>query len=305
MQREVERKFFFNPALWKLRPVSTAYLAQGYLADTGTWEIRLRKSGDEHFFTLKQGQGLDRDEWEVAVTAQAFEQLWGRTQGAQLTKVRESYALKGLVFEVDHFRGALEGLITAEVEFPDSDSAARFVPPSAFGPELTYDYRFKDRSLARATAAPCRWSGDRSLWSYGVIPFQFAKNGVELVMVSTRDRRRWIFPKGQPEPGKTPDQVAVAEAWEEAGLKGRLWGHPVILPYQREQGVTNLLLYPFQVTSMAARWQESSQRDRRVLPLAEAALWGDVVSLGAQIIQNSLGAVGSRRKIKGATHVKT
>jgi ADP-ribose pyrophosphatase YjhB (NUDIX family) len=254
---------------------------------------------------LKQGSGIDRGEWEVRVTAQAFDELWSKTQGAQLSKLRQTFKLNGLVAEVDRYPGVLEGLVTVEVEFPDREQAAQFVPPEAFGPELTYDPRFKNRALAKALTVPCRWNTDGSTWSYGVIPFQQTPKGVELVMVSTRDRRRWIFPKGQPEAGKLPEQVATAEALEEAGLRGQICGHPVVLPYQREQGATNLLLFPFQVTHIASNWQESTQRERKVISLDQASLWGEVVSTGAQIILDSLGAVGPRKKNKGDTHVKT
>jgi CYTH domain-containing protein/8-oxo-dGTP pyrophosphatase MutT (NUDIX family) len=305
MRREVERKFFFDPAMWKLRSLQTTSLAQGYLADTGSWEIRLRRAGEDHRFTLKQGGGLDRGEWEVPVSTEAFEELWARTSGAQLTKERQSFALGGLVAEVDRYQGVLEGLSTVEVEFADRQQAAQFVPPKGFGPELTYDPRFKNRSLAKAVGVPCRWNPEGSTWSYGVIPFRQTSKGVELVMVSTRDHRRWIFPKGQPEAGRLPEQVAKAEALEEAGLSGRICGHPVVLPYQREQGTTNLLLFPFQVTHIASNWQESTQRERKVILLDQASLWGEVVSIGAQVIWDSLGAVGPRKKSKGDTHVKT
>jgi hypothetical protein len=66
-----------------------------------------------------------------------------------------------------------------------------------------------------------------------------------------------------------------------------------------------LLLFPFQVTHIASNWQESTQRERKVIPLDQASLWGEVVSTGAQVILDSLGAVGPRKKSKGDTHVKT
>ena len=41
-------------------------------------------------------------------------------------------------------------------------------------------------------------------------------------MVTSRSGRRWVLPKGKIESRQTPAQAAAAEAWEEAGLTGRL-----------------------------------------------------------------------------------
>ena len=46
-------------------------------------------------------------------------------------------------------------------------------------------------------------------------------------MVTSRSGRRWVFPKGQIDPGHTPGEAALIEAWEEAGLVGTLDPEPV------------------------------------------------------------------------------
>jgi len=109
-----------------------------------------------------------------------------------------------------------------------------------------------------------------------------------MVIITTRRQDRWIFPKGQPEPGLTPDKVALAEAKEEAGVMGKVTGHPVILPYVRENGTANLLLYPVLVSSLADRWLELGQRDRKVISLDEADSHGEVVRLGALWLRDLL-----------------
>jgi 8-oxo-dGTP pyrophosphatase MutT (NUDIX family) len=47
------------------------------------------------------------------------------------------------------------------------------------------------------------------------------KRGIEFLLVQTRGGR-WIFPKGGVEPGLTPAQSAALEAFEEAGVHGRM-----------------------------------------------------------------------------------
>ena len=46
-------------------------------------------------------------------------------------------------------RGKLEGLVTAEVEFPDEDAANQFRAPDWLGREVTGDDQYSNQSLAR------------------------------------------------------------------------------------------------------------------------------------------------------------
>jgi 8-oxo-dGTP pyrophosphatase MutT (NUDIX family) len=46
-------------------------------------------------------------------------------------------------------------------------------------------------------------------------------SGIEFLLVQTR-KGRWIFPKGSAEPGLTHAQAAALEAFEEAGVHGRM-----------------------------------------------------------------------------------
>ena len=48
------------------------------------------------------------------------------------------------------------------------------------------------------------------------------RNEIEFLLVRTRGRGRWTFPKGGVELGLTPAQVAALEAFEEAGVHGRI-----------------------------------------------------------------------------------
>jgi len=295
MDREIERKFFFSPNLWSAKALKSTVLEQGYLADTGAWEIRLRRAGSDCHFTVKKGVGLDREEWETRPSGPEFEALWGRTEGQRLVKVREKYGWKGLTVDVDRYGGKFEDLVVAEVEFPDLEQARRFVPPRAFGPELTYDPRYKNRALAGGRDPVPRGfpGGDDQEWAFGVVPFRRGPRGLEVVIVSTRRGDRWIFPKGQPETGIPPVKVALAEAREEAGLTGRVVGHPIVVPYVRETGTINLLLFPFQVTAVADRWLETGQRERKILPLGEAPAHGEVIRLGVEMLVHQFGTVGS------------
>jgi 8-oxo-dGTP pyrophosphatase MutT (NUDIX family) len=47
-------------------------------------------------------------------------------------------------------------------------------------------------------------------------------DGIEFLLVRTRGSGRWTFPKGSAEPGLTHAQAAALEAFEEAGVHGRI-----------------------------------------------------------------------------------
>ncbi len=51
--------------------------------------------------------------------------------------------------------------------------------------------------------------------------FRVRSTGIEFLLVRTR-KERWIFPKGSAEPGLTHAQAAALEAFEEAGVHGRM-----------------------------------------------------------------------------------
>jgi len=51
--------------------------------------------------------------------------------------------------------------------------------------------------------------------------YRLRRHRIEFLLVQTR-RGRWIFPKGSAEPGLTNAQAAALEAFEEAGVHGRI-----------------------------------------------------------------------------------
>ena len=53
------------------------------------------------------------------------------------------------------------------------------------------------------------------------LPYRVTKAGaLEILLVTTRQTRRWIIPKGWPIKGLKPANSAAREAFEEAGVSG-------------------------------------------------------------------------------------
>jgi CYTH domain-containing protein/CHAD domain-containing protein len=125
-------------------------VAQGYLISAGDdLEVRLRARDGHNFLTIKQGGGLTRDEHETTVEPAGFARLWPLTEAHRIEKVRYLIpAEQGLTIELDAYAGALDGLITAEVEFDSEAQARGFTPPAWFGREVTGDPRYSNQRLA-------------------------------------------------------------------------------------------------------------------------------------------------------------
>jgi 8-oxo-dGTP pyrophosphatase MutT (NUDIX family) len=98
------------------------------------------------------------------------------------------------------------------------------------------------------------------------------KNG-QVCLVTSRNGKRWVAPKGCMEPGKTAGEIALQEAWEEAGLVGALDPEPIGSYFYEKDGLTcHVIVFLMQVTGETADWPERSFRQRRWSSSAKAAL---------------------------------
>lgn len=94
--------------------------------------------------------------------------------------------------------------------------------------------------------------------------------GYEVLLVSC-SRGGWGLPKGGVKGGQTPEQAALAETLEEAGLLGQLEDRLGSFRY-RKRGKKNLVhVFPLRVERVLARWEEEERRHRVWVALAEAA----------------------------------
>jgi 8-oxo-dGTP pyrophosphatase MutT (NUDIX family) len=57
---------------------------------------------------------------------------------------------------------------------------------------------------------------------YGALPYREIKSGVQILLVTSRGTRRWIIPKGWPQRGMPAHRAAALEAFEEAGVVGKV-----------------------------------------------------------------------------------
>ena len=82
-------------------------------------------------------------------------------------------------------------------------------------------------------------------------------------MVTSSSGRRWVLPKGLIDPGHTPGEAALVEAWEEAGLVGVLDPEPVgSYVYEKLGRECLVLVYRMTVTEVRDDWPEKGMRER-------------------------------------------
>ena len=91
---------------------------------------------------------------------------------------------------------------------------------------------------------------------------------LEVLVVTTRQSRRWIVPKGWPIKRLTPSKSAAREAFEEAGVRGKIGARAIgVFRYKKTAGEKNgddpdyeVKIFPLLVRRQSATWPEFGQR---------------------------------------------
>jgi 8-oxo-dGTP pyrophosphatase MutT (NUDIX family) len=102
---------------------------------------------------------------------------------------------------------------------------------------------------------------------YAVLPWRIGAGGKrEIMLLTSRETRRWVIPKGWPMKGKKPAQAAAQEAYEEAGLIGEVVGKRPIgtYHYSKRTKQSDILcevhVYLLRVEKQLEDWPEKQQR---------------------------------------------
>ena len=109
------------------------------------------------------------------------------------------------------------------------------------------------------------------------LPWRLTDEGRQILMITSRETRRWVIPKGGRMVGKTDPEAAAQEAMEEAGVRGEMNQTSIgVFRYAKglkDGGVRQCVVsvYPLQVLVQLGAWPEAHQRERRWMSLSEAA----------------------------------
>lgn len=111
---------------------------------------------------------------------------------------------------------------------------------------------------------------------FGALCWRRRDGEVQVLLVTSRRGKRWIIPKGWPQHKTTPAKAAMTEAWEEAGVEGKV--KPVCLGiYSYNKDLDSgpvtpcvVAVFPLRVKKLHASYPERKQRKRKWFPLKKA-----------------------------------
>lgn len=99
------------------------------------------------------------------------------------------------------------------------------------------------------------------------------KNGrLRILLITSRETGRWVIPKGWPKQQVPDADMAMREAWEEAGVTGRMapiaigtFDYAKVITREPEIEVAlpcRVEVFPMEVTDLARRFPEAKERKR-------------------------------------------
>jgi 8-oxo-dGTP pyrophosphatase MutT (NUDIX family) len=102
---------------------------------------------------------------------------------------------------------------------------------------------------------------------YAALPYRRrAGGGIEVLLITSRETRRWVIPKGWPMPGLTPHDSAKNEAVEESGVVGRIGERSIGFYHYTKlvagEGIPcRVEVFPLEVETQLVSWLEEGQRN--------------------------------------------
>ena len=112
-------------------------------------------------------------------------------------------------------------------------------------------------------------AGDGPRPQFAALPWRRTEDGrVEVLLITSRETRRWVIPKGWGKPDEAPAAAAQREAFEETGVKGLVGDAPLgdytydkLLKDGRAQPVT-VAVYALETTRERKSWPEKDLREK-------------------------------------------
>ncbi|BAQ43573.1 NUDIX hydrolase [Methylobacterium aquaticum] len=167
------------------------------------------------------------------------------------------------------------------------------------------------RSLKALAGALTGWSerNGEPRRQVGVLPLRTLPGGeMQVMLITSRETRRWVVPKGWPMKGLKNYEAAAREAYEEAGLIGRV-GRRALGSYfyqkrlkSRDTVLCQVQVFRLEVRKQLKTWPEQHERDCRWFSVPDAA--EAVTEAGLAALIRAAGADGAKAKakVKAAAH---
>ena len=126
------------------------------------------------------------------------------------------------------------------------------------------------------------------------IPFRRRGDVWELCLITSTRSGAWGFPKGVIDPGETPEETALKEAFEEAGLGGAIVSRSVgRYRYEKWGDALEVDVFLMAVETCDTEWHEMDIRQRRWVAINDIEQF-DIRRPPPKILQTALRLIGER-----------
>ena len=154
--KEIERKWLIKkdaiPYDLKGSEVKKYEIKQTYLCFDPEMRVREYNNGESYEFTMKTNMtidGLIRDEVNIDITKEQYDNLVKKQEGKTINKTRYQLYDNGEIVAIDIFHDELDGLAYMEIEFKTEEESKNYKEPDWVIKDVTSDVNYKNGHLAR------------------------------------------------------------------------------------------------------------------------------------------------------------
>jgi len=106
----------------------------------------------------------------------------------------------------------------------------------------------------------------------GIIPFRRKDDHIEVLLITNKKKDKWGIPKGLVEEALSASESAQKEAFEEAGIYGKIY-KPSLGKYsiRKWDGKCRIKVFAMEVTQILDKWPEEILRRRQWYSVEEAS----------------------------------
>lgn len=143
MATEIEHKFLLKNNTWRMYVKNRVFIRDGLIFTKKSGKMRVRIFSDKAFLTIKTKKILNyRDEYEYEIPVSDANKIIDLNSDGRVIEKYRNYIKNGdHCWEIDEYKGLLEGIIIAEIELKNSNEV--FEKPDWVGKEITNDDRFR------------------------------------------------------------------------------------------------------------------------------------------------------------------
>ncbi|MGQ0456176.1 MAG: NUDIX hydrolase [Hyphomicrobium sp.] len=142
------------------------------------------------------------------------------------------------------------------------------------------------------------------LRQYAALPFVEISGAIHVLLILSRGTGRWVIPKGWPKSSLAPHELAEREAFEEAGVKGRIGLAPIgTYSYTKRLHVfararCAVEVFPLYADRQLLKWPERNSRELLWVAAGEAANLVDEPELSAILTSPELYAFTDQTRVE-------